>query len=735
MSYSPETETELTDDDTCTFVLKDTATATLEEPWHCPHAAVEGHRRCVFHHTREERGEIGISEGDVQERFHEALESGDPERREFVGATLPGLDFDHVDFDHDDQRPLDLRHACIRGDFVASDARFEEAVDLRDATLEGFRAHDGSFSDGLRCQRATFEGEVDCYGRIFTGNDVVFTGATFEAGVSFDRAHVAEAAIFDDATFSGEATFLGTEFHGRSIEIGDYTSFEGATFEDVVRFDHGRFEATSFEGALFTDAASFDEATTTAPVRFDRATFGSAVTFYGSTFEADTSFAEVTFEDDAGFEGVAFEGGGTVLHAAADFRGVRFAGPVTFESGEMGAVDFEDAAFEADACFSHVLFREQASFDAAEFAGVAVFDAARFDDAVTFEDVTFEALASYPGVEFEGSNNHDSASVTFDGVTFEGDANFHHAWCTSASFWGVQFHGEACFTESKFTKHLDLMVDQNGGDTVMNFTDASLADGTVAQTEDKWVRTDLTRATVGSVSFTVEGTAHRNLFKYVRFCDTKFDGFDFTEHAHFLTRSNWSLHEFDDDGLEYEYAVEMTALNIEKTYQRAKTSASSSGNVEASGKFRFKRQQYARQNYKNIAGDAKEPFWTRIRNGQRVGENLFLGLTCGHGMRLYRIAAMFVFFPIVPALLYTLGGPAFRTGAGQVDSITELATMGGLDTLAANVHFSYVTFLTIGYGNVVAEGRLGLVLVSMEAYASVVLGGLFIYVLVKRSEL
>ena len=727
--------TELSTDESCAFVLKDTSTPALEEPWHCPHDAVEGHKRCVFHHTESEREAIGISERDVHRQFEAAIESGDPDRRAFVGATLPSLEFDHADFDHDDQYLLDLRHACVLGDFVATHARFEEAVDLRDAKLDGFRARDAIFRDGLRCQRATFEGEVNCCSGTFRGDDVVFTGATFEDTVRFNQATFSHTAIFEDATFTEEATFLGSEFHGRGIDIDDYSSFGSATFEDVVRFDYAVFEAASFEDTQFTDVAHFEEATTTAPVRFARTHFESRAIFDGMTFEDDASFLDASFEGEADFRGVTFEGGGTVLHHDADFSGAHFARTVRFESGDIGATSFEETVFEDDACFRDVLFQEQVTFNGAAFAGDAVFDAATFDDEVTFEGVTFEGLASYPGVEFEGSNNHDSASVTFDDVVFEGDANFHHAWCTSASFWDVHFENEACFTESKFTKHIDLKVSQNGGNTVVNFTDAILADGEIVQSEGRLLRYDLTTATVGSVVFSVEDTAYRDLFMHIRFCDTTFENFDFTAHAQYLSRSNWNLHEFDDDDIEYEYAVEMTPLATEKTYQRAKICASSNGNVEASGKFRFKRQQYARQNYKSITLDSKQPLLTRIRNSQRVAENLFLDVTCGHGMRLYRITAVFLFFPVFPALLYTFGGPSFRTSAGQIHSLADIFTMGGIETFVANVHFSYITYLTIGYGNVVAEGNFGLVLVSMEAYASVILGGLFIYVLVKRSEL
>lgn len=721
--------------DSCAYTHTNVSASSLEEPWHCPHDVGEGHERCVFHHSDTERDEAGISEHDVHCRFVSALESGDPDRRAFVGATLPGLNFDHVDFDHDDQHLLDLRHATILGDFVASDARFEEGVDLRDATLGAFRATDASFSDGLLCQRATFEGDVDCYGGIFTGNDAVFTGATFEGAVRFDEATFADPAVFEDATFSEEATFLGTEFHGRSIDIDDGTTFDGATFEDVVRFTHTQFQATSFEGTLFTDAVRFEDMTATAAVSFDRATFESVADFDGSTFEDDASFAAATFHDVTQFRGVTFEGGGAVLRDDADFSGVQFGDAVSFESGVVGAVCFDEVAFDADACFRDVSFRRTARFEATRFAGEAVFDEATFDAGATFEDATFAALASYRGVEFRGSNDHDSASVTFDEVTVEGDANFHHVSCTAASFWEVRFDGDVCFAESEFTEQVDLKVCHVASDTAVNFTDATLARGAVVQPETGWVRYDLTRATVGDVVFGVEGAEDRDLFDYLRFCDTRFEGFDFTAHAHYLTRASWRLHEFDDEELEYEYAVEMTPLSIEKTYQRAKTSASAEGDVEASGKFRFKRQQYARESYYDVACDPDEPVSTRIRNGQRVCENLFLGITCGHGMRLYRIAAVFAFFPLFPALLYVFGGPWFRTEAGQIHSLGELASPGAIETIASAVHFSYITFLTIGYGNVVAEGRLALAMVSLEAYASVVLGGLFIYVLVKRSEL
>ncbi len=52
-----------------------------------------------------------------------------------------------------------------------------------------------------------------------------------------------------------------------------------------------------------------------------------------------------------------------------------------------------------------------------------------------------------------------------------------------------------------------------------------------------------------------------------------------------------------------------------------------------------------------------------------------------------------------------------------------------------NLHFSYITYLTIGYGGIGSTGALARMLAGLEVYLSVILGGLFLYALVKRSEL
>lgn len=255
------------------------------------------------------------------------------------------------------------------------------------------------------------------------------------------------------------------------------------------------------------------------------------------------------------------------------------------------------------------------------------------------------------------------------------------------------------------------------------------------------MRYGLTRASLGDVALAAERPgAHREILDYFRFCNTEFiefDGyeFDFSAHTYYFDRNDWNLHAFEENTADYEYALEMTPENIEPTYLKAKNAASAGGYVKAAGEFRVQRQRYARRKNLAIARDPTADFVARLSNASRAVENFSLDLSCGYGMRLGRILAVFLVAPMIPALLYTFGGKPFETGAEQLSSVGALATPAGRAILYKNVHFSYITFLTIGYGNIGPEGALARMVAGLEVYLSVILGGLVLYALIKRSEL
>jgi hypothetical protein len=274
---------------------------------------------------------------------------------------------------------------------------------------------------------------------------------------------------------------------------------------------------------------------------------------------------------------------------------------------------------------------------------------------------------------------------------------------------------------------------------VIDMSGISLPAGRIVQPAEGWVRYDLTKASLGEVELTcVTPGDERELLDYFRFCDTEFtefDGqnFDFGAHLPYLERNNWVLHSFAGQPAP-SVGTAMTSDIIERTYLKAKNCASLTGDNTAAGEFRVKRQQFSRRKNLDVAKDAEAAPMARVRNAARALENGFLEVTCGHGMRLLRIVAIFLLLPIVPALLFAFGGPGFATTAGQIQSIPELFTAEGRHVLYQTVRFSYVTYTTIAYGQINPVGGLATALATAEAYSSAVFAALVVYALIERSE-
>lgn len=722
----------------CTYTFDpDTHEETsVAEPWECPHEAVDG-EYCQFHMSGAERADAGIDDETVVEDIEALLKEGDPENREFIGATLPELSFAYIEVEGADQHHMDFRHATIAG-IVATHGRFEEQLDLRHATLDSLTFDDCTFENGLVCAGATIDGEVDLFETVVIGDDTDFTGVQFRGPVCVDEAEFRKDVSFADATFEQGGSFLGAEFYGRSNEINDNTTFDGAVFEDDAGFEHANFEFASFENVTFAGDASFEKASATGDVQFTGTGFGGMADFDEMRFLDDASFAETAFAGPAHFRGVEFRGGAAILDDDVTFEDTTFSDDVTFRSGEFSYANFENATFEGDADFERTTFGDDATFEDAVFEGLADFDEVVFDGDADFTHTGFQSKAVFRGGEFRGGTNYIDDDAVFDETVFGDDADFRDALFSSASFRDGAFEGSVDFTESKFTEELHLRAASFGDRTYFNFTEATIADGTITQPESGWIRFDMTKATLGTVTLSAaDPTDRRELLDYFRICDTAFEGFDFAEHIDYLDRNDWRLHTFDDGGREYEFAVEMTPEVIEKTYLKAKNSASAESNIKAAGEFRVKRQQFARKKFVGIARDGTESTGSRIQNFLRASENWFLGVSCGYGLRLYRIAFVFIVFPLFAGVLFAFGGDPFATTRGgeiQLSSFDAVTTSDGLNKLLLSVYFSYITFLTIGYGNIGPEGFGARFLAAALVYMNVILAGLFLYALIKRSE-
>ncbi|MFB6072084.1 MAG: pentapeptide repeat-containing protein [Halobacterium sp.] len=692
----------------------------------------------VLQRSPSEREQRETGPDAVRDALLTVIERGSRDQKVLTDCVLPDVAVDYETVDGENRHPVVLRD-CTVGRVSAEHADVRVPVRFEDCEVGGLSLDGAYFEADVAVRDSTVTGEVSAVETRFD-RDADFTNTVFEASVAMTEADFGDDTRFVDASFRADAAFRGAAFHGTSNELGDNADFSGARFAARGDFRQATFEFATFADAAFAGVAGFEEVRFDGDADFQGAGFEAEADFDEADFGEDASFADVAFEAPAVFRGALFEGGARTLQDDATFEAAAFRGPANFESAKFRQATFDDAAFDESATFEAARFDADADFLAVEFGGDADFDEARFDGDADFTGARFGALATFRGAAFEGEAQHLEENAVFADAAFDGEAAFDSATFTTANFRRTRFGDVVDFSNAAF-EAVDFLAESATGEKNVDFTGARIREGAITQPEGAWVRYDLTQASVGDVALASERDGGRHeLLDYFRFCNTEFDEFDgyefdFSAHTYYFDRNDWNLHSFDDSDPDREYALPATPEHVESTYLKAKNAASAGGYVKAAGEFRVQRQRHARRKYAAIARDAGVDVASRVSSASRAAENYFLDVTCGYGMRLGRILAVFLVAPLFPALLYAFGGRAFLTGAGQLSSLSQLATPAGRAVLYENLHFSYITFLTIGYGGIGPKGALARLLAGLEVYVSVVLGGLVLYALIKRSEL
>ena len=687
-----------------------------------------------------ERSRRGLDESDVTAALLSVLRHGTGNEKEIVDKTFPAVSLANQTVEPDETHPVVFRDCTFEGPLELADAHLKVPLVFENCTFGEIDAAEAWFEDDFTLRNSSVRGTVDCFETRFV-QDASFSGTTFEAPVEFDEATFGDDTSFEGARFATVARFRATTFEGKSNELDDNATFEGAVFAADADFTQADLEHVIFTDVTVRGETCFREASLNGDANCDGMHFGGVATFEEVTADGDIDFEGATFDERASFEGCELRGGARSLHDDLRLVDVTFSGPVSFTAARVRGVNATDATFRGETNFADLRSHGDLVFEAVDFRGPTSFEESHFDDDVSFDGARFHDAAVFRGARFRGETATMRANSRFDGTRFEAGADLTNASFTTASFDGTEFAGTISLTGSTFEQSSLFRFEPTTNEAYVNFTGAVIKEGTITQPESAWVRYDFTTASLGSVSLSAAVESDRKqLLDYFRFCNTnfnEFDGyeFDFTQHLGYLDRNDWVLHDFDEGSADREYALPMTAENTETTYLKAKTAASAAGEMKPAGEFRVKRQQYARRKYVEIARDQAADLGTRLLNAGRAVENAFLGVTCGHGMRLARIITVFALFPMIPALLYAFGGPMFLTSAGQIGSLGELTTAGGQATLYENIYFSYITFLTIGYGGIGPSGALARMLAGVEVYVNVVLSGLVLYGLIKRSEI
>ncbi|MCX5054043.1 pentapeptide repeat-containing protein [Streptomyces sp. NBC_00485] len=217
-------------------------------------------------------------------------------------------------------------------------------------------------------------------------------------------------ALFESATFEGDAGFDSATFNGRAV-------FESATFKGVAWFGSAIFEhVAGFGSAVFEGNAWFGSAAFKRDTVFGLAAFKGQADFEAATFEGDVGFWSATFERPTVFDSATFKG--DTRFALATFKAV---------------TQFESTTFQRPAVFTSAIFKAGAVFDWATFEHVALFESATFQGDAGFGSSTFQNDAMFEAVTFQRDAWFGSSAFEREAV-FEAAAFERNAWLESAIF-------------------------------------------------------------------------------------------------------------------------------------------------------------------------------------------------------------------------------------------------------------------------------------------------------------
>ena len=745
--------------------------ARLRTTWECPHEAHADSEYCVFHMSQDERTACDVTAEGILEALRANLQSPDPRVNEYVGADLPRLPLTYQDVNGSTNHLLNFQHADIDG-IDLTHGHLEQGLLLREATVGSLTFEDATVAGVVDAREATVREDVSASEATFE-QDVRFDEATFRGDVDCDEATFRSDTSFADATFHGTARFRNAETSGSSHVLDDHVSFAGATFRDDASLRQATFDYVTFEGATFTAGSDFEHATFGGDARFDGVTFHRMADFDEARFDDDVSFVDVRFVGLAEFRGAEFNGGSRTTSDDVTFEGAVFEGEADYKLARFRFADFKDATFGGRVDFDRATFTAradchrlevagefhlagtrfegEAAFDGsrfgddvvaleAEFGGDAAFEEAtfdaraRFDEAwfeedASFRGATFRGPATFRGAVFDGEARHLEENASFEAAVFRDDAEFEATSFTNASFRDAEFDATCDFRRAAFHESASFRLLGGERETYVDLTDATIRGGTITQAAGEATPYDLTRATVGDVRLEAEGD-RRGLLDRFRFCLTEFDRFDFSDHHASLDRNDWTIHGFVGADAAGGFAVEMDNEIIEETYRKAQDSADAVGDTPASREFEFKRYYYNRKkNLDVILDEYALNAWARGRKAASVGLNLVMQVTCGYGNRLPRIAALTFLLPALFGLVYALGGPFATQAGGLFDPTVEKTA---LEVLFDNVYYSYISFSTVGYGDINPIGPAARVLAASQGMLNGLLFTLLTFTLFKR---
>lgn len=353
----------------------------------------------------------------------------------------------------------------------------------------------------------------------------------------------------------GEGT--GDAIDVRHATVDGRVDMSGSSVLQDFLIDCSDFRQLEAPNSEFEGDVVFRECYFEGEVNFDGTRFGGNANFRQTDFDLDAEFSEAEFEGKADFRYSEFEGIRTLFH------NVSFAEEARFNGSKFSDLDFTRAKFGGYADFSNVVFNGEVDFQYATFGGKS-----------RFRDADFRNTSNFRGVSFEGET--DFSESTFNG------------WVT---FRDTTFNSDAVYNDVRFNNSVMFVSESDNKGVVVDLGESTLRSGSIEIPMYNDVAYDFRRATVGNLNISTEHD-DMNPFENVRFLETQFDGFDFSEYTEDLKQRNWIIHRTDV------HTEDPSPGELEATYNAAAMGAKALGQNKIAGKFKGRNQRYKRSMYR-----------------------------------------------------------------------------------------------------------------------------------------
>ena len=451
--------------------------------------------------------------------------------------------------------------------------------------------------------------------------------------------------------------------------------FEGFIFIGNIDFKED-LNITIFKGANFNSATFEREAC------FIGATFKGDTWFDNATFKEYTSFAETTFKEHAGFYGATFKG-------MTGFENANFQRDALFERATFNKLtSFFEATFKDDAYFKEVTFKGDTSFfrvnfrEAANFEKAAFLKEALFKEAIFNEDMNFQAKSFAEGVLLGKVRISPGKKLNPQVENNKVNVSFERAYLENV--------------------YLDMVLSAG---VLIDFTDAFLRNTKIKRDQ-----------------------IENHIFQ------EKEKEFSEAKQAYLLLKNNFhSIGRYDDESWAFKKEKDMERLsysfnsftkNIESKEKRSKGKAPKEKKSKFISFFNWLKTKYFRK-------------WLY---------SCFFNIIYGYGERPQNVIFSAIFIIILFSIFFSILGinsleiieMESPTLQEIFSSNSEIVSKGNLLNKTTNyfidcLHFSTITFTTLGYGDFRPLEGWGRICAGTEAFIGALMMALFVYTFARRT--